>query len=178
MDCYPSCFSLACRHPWPSAVGFLKFLSIRMTDNLTQAPTWPAPKVFCRYRSSLLNPPSVLVSVSGSASALASAREKLVTPIEREKFDTIGGGVGPFLERIQQFRRRRRVQRTCIEYSLAVREDFTPTSFYARDAYFRGIMDVGFIFEDSEEFALEPWFLDRSPLNAAFSFSTEQILRD
>jgi len=81
--------------------------------------------------------------------ALAGAREALETPLERDKYDNIGAGVGPFLERIQRFRHRRRVYRSLIEYSLAIREDFTVTSFYSKDAFYRGIFDAAFLYEDS-----------------------------
>lgn len=81
--------------------------------------------------------------------ALAGAREVLETPLEREKYDSISAGVDPFLQRIGRFRHKRRVYRSLVEYSLAIREDFTQTSFYAKDAFFRGIVDAAFLYDDS-----------------------------
>jgi hypothetical protein len=40
------------------------------------------------------------------------------------------------------------VARQLVEYSLAVREDLTTTQFYSGDAYYRGVLDLGYIFED------------------------------
>jgi hypothetical protein len=53
-----------------------------------------------------------------------------------------------FSERIGQFRRRRRVSRQIVEYSLAVREDMSVTQFYSGDAYYRGVLDLGYLFAD------------------------------
>jgi hypothetical protein len=64
------------------------------------------------------------------------------------RFDALGHGIAPFATRISQFKRRRRVARQLVEYSLAVREDLTTTQFYAGDAYYRGVLDLGYIFED------------------------------
>jgi hypothetical protein len=47
-----------------------------------------------------------------------------------------------------EFRQRRRVQRQLVEYSLAVREDLSSTQFYAGDAYYRGVLDLGYLFDD------------------------------
>jgi CRISPR/Cas system-associated exonuclease Cas4 (RecB family) len=80
--------------------------------------------------------------------AVAEARQALDTERETARFDVIGAGIQPFVERVDRFRRRRRVNRQLIEYPLAIREDLTTTTFYARDALYRGILDVGFIFDD------------------------------
>jgi len=70
------------------------------------------------------------------AAAVAAARELLPEGLQRD------------LERIDEFRRRRRVGRELVEYSLAVRENLSSTQFYAGDALFRGVFDVGFMYED------------------------------
>ncbi len=82
--------------------------------------------------------------------AIASAREVLGSEQERLKYDNIGGGIAPFLQRIDAFRRRNRVTRALVEYSLAIREDFTPTSFFSGVGYFRGIVDAAFIYGDRQ----------------------------
>ena len=81
--------------------------------------------------------------------ATAKARAKLVTELEQVRFDKLGTAIPAFAERIAQFRRRRRVSRQLVEYALAVREDLTTTQFYAGDAYYRGVLDVAYVFEDS-----------------------------
>jgi CRISPR/Cas system-associated exonuclease Cas4 (RecB family) len=82
--------------------------------------------------------------------ALLEGRGALEEENEQERFDTIcEAGVGPFMARISDFRSRRRVQRELVEYTAAVREDFTVTQFYAGDAYFRGIFDVGYLYDDN-----------------------------
>jgi hypothetical protein len=82
------------------------------------------------------------------AIATSDARAALTVEEEQQKFDHLVTGVGPFVERIATFRRRRRVARQLLEYSLAVREDLSPTQFYSGDAYYRGIIDAGYVFED------------------------------
>jgi CRISPR/Cas system-associated exonuclease Cas4 (RecB family) len=68
--------------------------------------------------------------------------------VEQLRYDALGNGIPPFVSRISQFRRRRRVARQLVEYSLAIREDLTTTQFYSGDAYYRGVLDLGFLFED------------------------------
>jgi CRISPR/Cas system-associated exonuclease Cas4 (RecB family) len=80
--------------------------------------------------------------------AKEQVRTELPDEIEQMRFDKLGVGIEPFASRIQQFRRRRRVARQLVEYSLAIREDLTTTQFYAGDAYYRGVLDLGYIFED------------------------------
>jgi hypothetical protein len=82
------------------------------------------------------------------AEANATAREVLIDETEQRRFDALGTGIPAFTGRIAQFRRRRRVARQLVEYSLAVREDLTTTQFYAGDAYYRGVLDLGYLFED------------------------------
>ena len=80
--------------------------------------------------------------------ALADAKEAL-TDEEKQRADTIGVGVPPFLERLQQFENNHRVGKRLVEYTLAVREDFTSTQFYSNDAFYRGILDFGYIYDDT-----------------------------
>jgi CRISPR/Cas system-associated exonuclease Cas4 (RecB family) len=80
--------------------------------------------------------------------ASSQVRSELPGEIEQLRFDTLAHGIAPFTARIQQFRRRRRVARQLVEYSLAVREDLSVTQFYAGDAYYRGVVDLGYLFED------------------------------
>jgi CRISPR/Cas system-associated exonuclease Cas4 (RecB family) len=80
--------------------------------------------------------------------AREKVRGELPNEHEQLRFDNLGQGIGPFASRIQQFKRRRRVARQLVEYSLAVREDLSTTQFYAGDAYYRGVLDLGYIFQD------------------------------
>jgi CRISPR/Cas system-associated exonuclease Cas4 (RecB family) len=81
--------------------------------------------------------------------ALDQARGKLVTHIEIDRFDRLEPGVGAFLRRVDQFRKRRRVQRQLIEYPLAIREDLTaPTQFFSGDAFYRGVFDAAYLYND------------------------------
>jgi len=82
------------------------------------------------------------------AEATGAVRGELPTEIEQLRFDALAAGIPAFTSRIGQFRRRRRVARQLVEYSLAVREDLTTTQFYAGDAYYRGVLDLGYIFDD------------------------------
>lgn len=82
--------------------------------------------------------------------AVEEARKNLRTPLEEARFDAIRPGVELFVERVDGFRRRRRVRRQMVEVPLAIREDATSTTFYAGDAYFRGILDAVFVFDDDQ----------------------------
>ena len=82
------------------------------------------------------------------ATATRDARAALTAEDEQAKYDQLATGIAPFVDRVAQFRRRRRVTRQLVEYSLAVREDLSVTQFYSGDAYYRGILDAGYIFED------------------------------
>src|SRR5262249_41531605 len=82
------------------------------------------------------------------AEAAAALRAELPSEIEQLRFDALAAGIPAFTSRIGQFRRRRRVARQLVEYSLAIREDLSTTQFYAGDAYYRGVLDLGYIFDD------------------------------
>jgi hypothetical protein len=82
------------------------------------------------------------------AEAAATARTELADEAEQRRFDSLAAGVDSFIARIGRFQRGRRVQRRLVEYSLAVREDLTATQFYAGDAYYRGILDAGYIYDE------------------------------
>ena len=80
--------------------------------------------------------------------ATSGVRAELPSEIEQMRYDNLSTGIPAFVTRIGQFRRRRRVARQLVEYSLAVREDLSTTAFYSGDAYFRGVLDLGYLFED------------------------------
>ena len=82
------------------------------------------------------------------AEAVAKGRAELTDEHEQLRYDALGPGVAPFTERINRFRRQRRVSRQFVEYSLAVRDDLTPTQFYAGDAFYRGVVDAAYLYDD------------------------------
>jgi putative RecB family exonuclease len=82
------------------------------------------------------------------ADASAEIRAELPSDTEQRRFDALVTGIPAFTSRLGQFRRRRRVARQLVEYSLAVREDLSTTQFYSGDAYYRGVLDLGYLFED------------------------------
>ncbi len=82
------------------------------------------------------------------AEATKTVRDELPNESEQLRFDRLCVGIPAFSTRIGEFRRRRRVARQLVEYSLAVREDLSVTQFYAGDAYYRGVIDLGYLFSD------------------------------
>jgi len=80
--------------------------------------------------------------------ATAAVRAELPSENEQLRFDRLCTGIPAFSSRIGEFRRRRRVARQLVEYSLAVREDMSVTQFYSGDAYYRGVLDLGYLFSD------------------------------
>jgi putative RecB family exonuclease len=95
--------------------------------------------------------------------AVSEARKQLEGDREAARFDSLGAGIEAFLGRMGQFRRRRRVHRELVEYTLAVREDLTPTQFYAGDAFYRGIVDAAFLFDDDSLAVLDHKTGERRP---------------
>ncbi len=83
-----------------------------------------------------------------AAEAAAAARVKLTDEYEQRRYDVLTHGIEPFQRRIAEFRARHRVQRSLVEYSLAVREDLTSTQFYSGDAFYRGILDAAYVYGD------------------------------
>lgn len=81
--------------------------------------------------------------------AIERARGTLITAHEQTRFDAILPGVQVFVDEVDVFRRRRHVNRQLVELPLAIREDLGSTSFYAKDAFYRGILDAAFVFDNS-----------------------------
>ena len=75
------------------------------------------------------------------------ARQSLTSVREEQRFDALRSGIEIFIQHVDTFRRERRVDRQLVEFRLGMREDGTATTFYAGDAYFRGILDAGFLFD-------------------------------
>jgi putative RecB family exonuclease len=82
------------------------------------------------------------------AEAATAARAALPDEEDQARFDQLATSIGPFAERIGEFRRRRRIHRQLVEYSLAVREDMSATQFYSGDAFYRGILDVAYVYDE------------------------------
>ncbi len=76
--------------------------------------------------------------------------EKDLEPRDRARYLELCTEVPEFVKRIELFRHRQRVRRQWVEYSIALRRDLSPTAFYARDAYYRGVLDVAYLFGDGE----------------------------
>lgn len=82
------------------------------------------------------------------AEAIAAGRLGLLHDEERTRYDELAGPMARFGERIDAFRARRRVRTELIEHRLAVTFDLSPTEFVAQNAYFRGVWDAAFLFDD------------------------------
>jgi len=110
----------------------------------------PEPEVMPEARIGKAIHKALELSLQGKPipEAVQKIRADLPSEIEQLRFDVLGNGIAPFTSRIGQFKRRRRVARQLVEYSLAVREDLTVTQFYSGDAYYRGVLDLGYLFDD------------------------------
>ncbi len=82
--------------------------------------------------------------------ALERARPTLDSEAERQRFDTLSPAIPAFVARIQGFRRRRRVGRELVEHQLAVRDDLSTTSFFAPNAFYRGVFDAAYVYDDDQ----------------------------
>ena len=77
------------------------------------------------------------------------AETQNLEPEELHRYQAICSGIQPFVQRIHQFRITKQPRRQLIEHTLAIREDGSPTVFYAGDAFFRGVLDLGFLYGDA-----------------------------
>ncbi len=80
--------------------------------------------------------------------AVAGCRELMQNDAERQRLNGLEPGIGGFLERITEFRKRHKVTRQLVEFTLAIREDLTLTQFHAPGGLYRGIFDAGYLFGD------------------------------
>ena len=117
----------------------------------------PEPEVMPEARIGKAIHKALELSLQGTPipEAVQKIRADLPSEIEQLRFDVLGNGIAPFTSRIGQFKRRRRVARQLVEYSLAVREDLTVTQFYSGDAYYRGVLDLGYLFDDDSAAVLD-----------------------
>ncbi len=122
-----------------------RLFHFRYVEKLKEVEVMPEARIGKAVHAAL---ESVLLGTP-IADATAKARAALTDELEQSRFDQLGTSIEPFVQRIGQFRRRRRVQRQLVEYGLAVREDMTSTMFYSGDAFFRGILDAGYLFDDA-----------------------------
>jgi CRISPR/Cas system-associated exonuclease Cas4 (RecB family) len=75
-------------------------------------------------------------------------RQELLDDDERDRYDALAAAVRKFVERIAAFRARRRIQKELVEHMVAVDADLKATPFVAKDAFFRGVWDAGFVYDD------------------------------
>jgi len=135
--------------PWSAskvstALRCPRLFHFKYIDKLAEPEVMPETRIGKAIHQAL----ELVLQGSSIADATAKARADLPSDVEQLRFDNLGHGIAPFSSRIAQFRRRRRVARQLVEYSLAVREDLSTTQFYAGDAYYRGVLDLGYLFED------------------------------
>ena len=81
--------------------------------------------------------------------AVAEARKILDNEHDVRRYDSIAVGVQPFIDRIAAFRRQRPIRRTMIEFTLAVTEELTATQFYSGDAFYRGVFDAAYVYDET-----------------------------
>ena len=135
--------------PWSAskvatALRCPRLFHFRYVDRVREPEVMPETRIGKAIHAAL---EAVLQGVPIAEATLA-ARTDLPADHEQARFDRLAGGIEPFTERIAEFRRRRRVRRQLVEYALAVREDLSSTQFYAGDAYYRGILDLAYVFDD------------------------------
>jgi hypothetical protein len=140
----------ALRHaPWsPSKIQCAQRCPLefhfRYVDKIAEpevAPETRLGKALHRALEGALSTPPV-------ADAGPTARKDLMSDEERARFDELSVSVGKFVQRVDGFRQRRRVQAELIEHRLAVAFDLSPLEFISRDAFFRGVWDAGYLFDD------------------------------
>jgi hypothetical protein len=142
------------RAPWSAskvhaALRCPRLFHYRYTEKLPEPEVMPEARIGKAIHAAL---EQVLL---GEALFDATGQLRAALPDEHEqiRFDELSRGIAPFAERIEAFRRQRRIARQLIEFPLAVREDFSATPFHAGDAFYRGIIDAAYVY-DSETVAV------------------------
>lgn len=135
--------------PWSAskvqtALRCPRLFHYRYVDKLKEPETMPEARVGKAIHAAMER----VLQGAPLPNAVEEARQTLDSDRETARFDAIRAGIQQFVDRVDSFRRRRRVNRQFIEFPLAIREDLTTTTFYSGDAFYRGILDAGFIFDD------------------------------
>lgn len=116
----------------------------RYVDKLPQPETMPETRLGKVIHTAL---EKILLGADQQV-VLAELRVDLEDDWEKDKFDRITANIPAYLQRLNEFGRKHRINRRMTEFFLAIREDGTPTQFYSGDAFFRGIFDAGYIFDN------------------------------
>jgi CRISPR/Cas system-associated exonuclease Cas4 (RecB family) len=137
------------RAPWSAskvatALRCPRLFHFRYVDKLREPEVMPETRIGKAIHKVLEN---VLMGMSPTE-ASSTVRAELPSEHEQFRFDQLGAGIVPFTSRIAQFKRRRRVVRQLVEYALAIREDLSLTQFYSGDAFYRGVIDLAYVFDD------------------------------
>ena len=135
--------------PWSAskvstALRCPRLFHFRYVDKLAEPEVMPETRIGKSIHKAL----ELVLQGRAILDVTQEVRGELASEVEQQRFDRLATGISQFVSRIAAFRRRRRVARQLVEYSLAVREDLTVTQFYAGDAYYRGVLDLGYLFED------------------------------
>ncbi len=135
--------------PWSAskvqtALRCPRLFHYRYVEKIAEPETMPEARVGKAVHLAL----EQVLQGTSLAEAVSEARKQLEGEREAARFDSMGAGIEAFIGRMGQFRRRRRVHRELVEYTLAVREDLTPTQFYSGDAFYRGIVNAAYLFDE------------------------------
>lgn len=86
-------------------------------------------------------------SVSDSFTIAKRENEK-ETKLTEEQWEgnvmNLDRSISEFATRIEEFDRRHPIKRVFTEFKMGITKDYQPTSFFAKDVYFRGIIDLAF----------------------------------
>ena len=80
--------------------------------------------------------------------AIEEGKKQLDETDDIDRYEALCERIPAFLGRIEEFSRRRKLNRRFVEYQMAVKTDFGQTQFYSPDAFYRGIMDVAYVYDD------------------------------
>ena len=116
----------------------------RYVDKLKEPEVMPETRIGKAVHKSLelaLGGMQVPLSVNEGAGDLDTSDEE-------DRFRRICQNIPAYLERIQDFRKRHSVGRQFVEYRLAMDVQGASTAFYAKNAFFRGVLDVAYAYNE------------------------------
>ncbi len=110
----------------------------------------PEPEVMPEARMGKAVHAAIEHAVNGILVPLAidEGRKELDEGDDLERYQALCGSIPAFLGKLDEFRARRKINRKLVEHSLAIRADLSPAQFYAGDAFFRGIVDLAYLYDD------------------------------
>jgi CRISPR/Cas system-associated exonuclease Cas4 (RecB family) len=134
--------------PWSAskvqtALRCARLFHYRYIDKLKEPEVMPETRIGKAVHTALEH------ALRGMLTSLAidEGAKELANTDEDDRYRRICQNIELYLQRIAEFRQKRRVGRDFIEYRLAMDVSGQPTGFHSANAFFRGIIDAAYVYD-------------------------------